>query len=210
MNKKIKLYELDVSGLQVVVQHEASHRKRWQRRGKQQPFEVEKHPNKAFVYGALTSNGLSRLLPVSGTAGMRVEGCKGVGAKEYNRVIEDLLVPEGNGLFQGQPFVVVEDGAPAHRSQLVSRTWNKHPHITVRRVAPCSLGIHPLENVWNIVDDNMMGMNSGCFSRFLNEPQSQRAQIGPPLCKTLCDSVPRRLIEVLERGGAHIERSIHT
>ncbi len=184
--------------------------KGWQRRGKQQPFEVEKHPNKAFVYGALTSNGLSRLVPVSGTAGMRVEGFKGVGAKEYNRVIEDLLVPEGNGLFQGQPFVVVEDGAPAHRSQLVSRTWNKHPHITVRRVAPFLLGIHPLENACNIVDDNIMGMNSGCFSRFLNEPQSQWAQIGPPLCKKLCDSVPRRLIKVLERGGSHIERSIHT
>jgi hypothetical protein len=92
----------------------------------------KKYPNKAFVYGALTSNGLSRLLPVIGTAGMRVDGCKGVDAKEYNRVIEDLLVPEGSRLFQGQPFVVVEDGAPAHRSQLVSWTWNKHPHITVK------------------------------------------------------------------------------
>ena len=194
----------------VFVQHKASHRKRWQRRGKQQPCEVEKHPNKAHMYGALTSNGLSRLLPVSGTTGMRIEGCKGVGAKEYSRVIEDLLVPEGNRLFQGQPFVVVEDGAPAHRSQLASRTWKKHPHIAVKRATPCSPDIHPLENVWNIVDDKMMGMNFRSFNRFLNELQSQWAKIGPPLCKKLCDSVPRRLIKVLERGGSHIERNIYT
>ena len=162
------------------------------------------------MYGALTSNGVSRLLPVSGTTGMRIKGCKGVGAKEYNRVIEDLLVPEGNRLFQGQPFVVVEDGAPAHRSQLASRTWKKHPRITVKRATPCSPGIHPLENVWDIVDDKMMGMNFGCYCRFLNELQSQWAKIGPSLCKKLRDSVPRRLIKVLERGGSHIERSIHT
>lgn len=152
------------------------------------------------MYGALTSNGLSRLLPVSGTAGMRVEGCKGVGAKEYNRVIEDLLVPEGNGLFQGQPFDVVEDGAPAHRSQLVSRTWNKHPHITARRVAPCSLGIHPLENVWNIVDDNIVGMNSGCFSRFLNEPLSQWAQLGPPFVQKVVRFRPKKANQSSGKG----------
>jgi hypothetical protein len=177
MTKKMKIYELDVGGLQGVVQHEASHRKRWQRRGEQQPFEVEQHPNKAFIYGVLTSNGLSRLLPVSGITGMRVKGCKGVGAKEYNRVIEDLLVPEGNRLFQGQPFVVVEDGAPAHRSQLASRAWNTHPHMTanVTVVAPCSPGIHPLENVWNIVHDKMLRMNFGCFIRFQNKLKSRWA-----------------------------------
>jgi hypothetical protein len=103
---------------------------------------------------------------------MRVKGCKGVGANEYNGVIEDLLVPEGNRLFQGQPFVVVDDGAPAHRSQLASRTWKKHAHMTVKRAAPRSPGLHPLENVWNVVDDKMMGMNFGCFGRFLNELQS--------------------------------------
>jgi hypothetical protein len=173
----MKIYELDVGGLQSVVQHEASHRKRWQRRGKQQTFEVEQHPNKAFVYGVLTSTGLSRLLPVSGITGMRVKGCKGVGAKEYNRVIEDLLVPGGNRWFQGQPLVVVEDGAPAHMSEFASRAWNKHPHMTmnVTVVAPCSPGIHPLENVWNIVHDKMLRMNFGCFSRFQNKLQSRWA-----------------------------------
>ena len=191
-------------------QHKASNRRRWQRRGKLRPMEVENHPNQAHMYAALTPHGVSELVAVSGTTGLRNQRGKGVSAAEYSHIIERLLVPAGNRLFIGQPFIVYEDGAPPHSSKLAAATWAKYPHIKVVRSPPCSPDLNPIENLWNIIDDKMMGMQFQSFPKFLTELQRQWATIDTSLCLKLCKSVKARVTKLLDRAGSHIERNIYS
>lgn len=191
-------------------QHKASSRGRWQRKRNQAPQEMEKHPNQAHMYGALTMHGVSRLHAVTGTTGMPKTSRKGVGAEEYCRVIEEIWVPEGNRLFGGREFVVYEDGAPAHRSKMAARTWAKYPHIKVVRAPPVSCDISPLENLWNLVEDKMVGLRFESFQKFMNAVVREWGCVRTDLCQQLCSSVPRRLWKVLSARGGHIERNIYT
>ena len=193
----------------IFLEQKVSSTGHWQRPGQQPTLEVDKHPNKIHAYAGLTSTGSTTLYPVTGTTGMPSRGTRGLGAKEYCEVIENHLVPEGNRLFQGRPFTVYEDGAPAHTSKLATQTWQKYPHIKVVRAPACSPDLNPIENLWNIVDDRLLGTTYQNRHAFMHELVRKWEETTAAECENLCSSVPRRLQKVINVQGGHIERNIY-
>lgn len=194
----------------IFLEQKVSSKGHWQHVGQQPTVEVDKHPNKIHAYAGLTSTGVTTLYPVTGTTGLPSRGTRGVGAAEYSEVIENHLIPEGNRIFQGRPFTVYEDGAPAHTSRLASQTWNKYSHVRVVRSAPCSPDLNPLENLWSIVDDRLLGVTYPNRQAFMKDLQKQWGKITAAECKRLCSSMPRRLQKVISVQGGHIERNTYT
>ncbi len=98
----------------------------------------------------------------------------------------------------------LQDGAPCHRSTIVKAWFAARPDIKLIDWPGNSPDLNPIENCWSW----MKGQLVNSTSTNLKELQEEIKRLwmikmaDSQYLKSLVESMPRRLAEVIERGGA--------
>lgn len=184
--------------------------KRYQNPRRRTVTETQHHGMSIHLYVGATVHGITACHFVSGTSGLKT-GTKGVGSVEYQSVIEKTLVPEGRRMFNGQPFIIYQDGASAHTAASSMRKWASYgDEITVLQAPPLSPDLNWVENIWSVLDDKLMGKTYKTITSFKTAIQKAISEIPPDFCRKQVESMRGRLLKVIENKGGHIERTIYT
>ena len=69
-----------------------------------------------MLWGCLSSRGVGRLHPVSGT----------VKAMGYTEILQNKLLPTSRDLFGNQSWIFHHDNAPCHRAKVVQKWFKDH------------------------------------------------------------------------------------
>ena len=99
--------------------------------------------------------------------------------------------------------VLMHDGAPCHRSKLVSK-WLTDNSIEVLHWPGNSPDCNPIENLWNTLKNEVAKMQP---SSLLNMQECIKiawsTKITQDYCQKLVHSMPRRLAAVIQNKGFH-------
>ena len=192
-----------------LMQRAPGGRKRWCVPGKEVVVQVCKHPSVVHAYAGVSWYGKTSLHFVTGTTGLKSE-TKGVAAQEYQRVISKTFVPEGMRLFDGTPFTVWEDGAPAHTAKSTRKYWDTLPTVQHSISPPASPDLNVIETCWSLVDDMLMGRNFTSFNAFKGAVRNAWDNLPLDSIQKLINSMPSRVHKVIKQGGGHIERNVYS
>ena len=97
----------------------------------------------------------------------------------------------------------LQDGAPCHRSKVVSNWFKEKPHIQLIKWPGNSPDLNPIENVWAWMKMQLQESHLTNLDQLKEEitrlwvMRMQDSQV----LRNLVESMPKRLQEVIERGG---------
>ena len=181
--------------------HAQGQSSQWVRRSKGEAItqkhirQVAKFPQKVMFWGSFSYNGVGSLLPIEGT----------MNADKYIKVVHDKIkedmmdaFPANNGIFQ-------QDLAPCHRAKKVTRSFAKNK-IEVLFWPGNSPDLNPIENLWSIVKSEQKKRDSGTkdkLTQVVIDIWFNNTNI-PQYCKTLVDSMPSRVQQLIKNNGGHI------
>lgn len=165
------------------------------------------------VYMGCTVFGLTEMVLVSGgslknSKFFRKDGSlySGVSAAEYQHVVLPAFKADGKVLFGRRSWILQQDGARIHTSA--------SSMVEARALAPGGLlepwpanspDFSPIENVWAMMAEKLGRMQPCTTSEELwGALQAARAEITPANLQNLFESMPRRLADCIERGGATV------
>lgn len=196
-------------------------RGRWVNAGEEEERQVVQpnHPQCYNVYGGLTAYSTTKLIPVTGTSGMKTtyKNQKGAVAQnitgsEYKDVVGGGLLPAGEGIFSSQfkgNWVLQQDGDPTHRQgRHPVGAHNARPGTKVEILQHWpgnSPDLSPIENVWAIVDAKVAAMGCKTFPEFKKAIDKTFQNLPRDTCRKLIESVPKRLKLCLDKDGGRIK-----
>ena len=103
-----------------------------------------KHPVKIMIWGAISVHGTSRLHIVEGM----------MNSQQYVEVLEKRFFPQLLDWFPDGNAVLMHDGAPCHRSAMVSRYLEGHG-LEVLPWPGNSPDMNPIEGLWKDLKDKI-------------------------------------------------------
>lgn len=148
----------------------------------------------AMFWGFFFSGGVGPLVPVNGI----------INGEKYKSILENNLIPFLNEI--GQDFVFMQDNAKIHTCQLVSR-FLLEKNVQVLKWPPQSPDLNPIENLWHILKQKRtqkFGIPSS-RSELIDQTVQIWSEFGPVICQNLCNSMEKRLKEVLKNKGGPID-----
>ena len=163
------------------------------------------------VYMGCTAFGLTDMVLVSGgslknSRFFRKDGSlySGVSAAEYQDVVLPAFKADGKVLFGRRSWILQQDGARIHTAA--------SSMVEARALAPGGLlepwpanspDFSPIENVWAMMAEKL-GRMQPCttFEELWGALQAARAEITSANLHNLFESMPRRLADCIEKGGA--------
>ena len=165
------------------------------------------------VYMGCTVFGLTEMVLVSGgslknSKFFRKDGSlySGVSAAEYQHGVLPAFKADGKVLFGRRSWILQQDGARIHTAA--------SSMVEARALAPGGLlepwpanspDFSPIENVWAMMAEKLGRMQPCTTSEELwGALQAARAEITPANLQNLFESMPRRLADCIERGGATV------
>ena len=99
--------------------------------------------------------------------------------------------------------IFMQDGAPCHRSKIVSE-FLKEKKIKVLDWPNNSLDLNPIENLWEVLK-NKVADKQPSSAKDLEDAIKEVwiCELSPAYCRTLVESMPRRLEMVIKNNGGH-------
>ena len=173
----------------------------WVRRSKGEAInknhinQLAKFPQKVMFWGSFSYHGVGSLLPLEGI----MNGDKY--AKLVNETIKGDMMdafPNNGGYFQ-------QDLAPCHRAKKVLHAFSEN-NINVLFWPGNSPDLNPIENLWAIVKSEQKKQDSktkDLLKKVVIDVWFNNAKI-ERCCKTLVDSMPKRIQELIQNNGGHI------
>ena len=123
-------------------------------------------------------------------------------------VLEPILEDLGEKMFNIQPFVFQQDGAPAHTAR-TTQQWlqNNIPHfISKEEWPPSSPDLNPLDfSLWSILESNTCAKCHKNIESLKKSLTEEWAKIPQQTMRTAVRSVPKRLRAVVKNLGGYIE-----
>ncbi len=151
-----------------------------------------KHPPKLMAWGSFSWRGRGALEFLK--RGEMMNGAR------YRQILEDKL-----DLFMHKHGCThfLQDGAPCHKSKLVTAWFKERPHIKLIDWPGNSPDLNPIENVWAWMKQQL----ADSTSTSLPELQREITELWTlkmddiPYLKALVESMPKRLQDVIDRNG---------
>jgi hypothetical protein len=144
-----------------------------------------KHPQKVMAWGCFSWMGCGALEFLE--KGQMMNGAC------YRRILDDKLECF---MHQHGTSHFLQDGAPCHKSKIVTQWFNEWPNIILIKCPGNSPDLNPIENVWSWMKAklrNSTNKNMEEWRRKITELWTLRMSDG--------DSMPKRLAEVIEKDG---------
>ena len=126
-------------------------------------------------------------------------------SKGYLDVLKRHLIDIGSCLY-GADWVFQQDNAPIHRAK-VNLTWFKSQKINVLPWPSLSPDLNPIENLWGILARKVYarGKRLRTKEQLKNTIRKSWEEINIEQLRTLVESIPERIFEVVKLNGAKTE-----
>ena len=158
-------------------------------------------PLSVMVWAGISSVGRTPLVFVP--SGVKINA-----ATYKELVLEPILEDLGEKMFNNQPFVFQQDGAPAHTAR-TTQQWlqNNIPHfISKEEWPPSSPDLNPLDfSLWSILESNTCAKSHKNIESLKKSLTEEWAKIPQQTMRTAVRSVPKRLRAVVKNLGGYIE-----
>lgn len=166
---------------------------------------VERFQNvrKVMVWGAFSANQKFPLVFVE-------EGVK-INARVYQqKILNQNLLPQSRLLFQGDPWVFQQDGAPAHRANTTQQWCRRNLADFIDRDSwpPSSPDLNPLDFfAWGYMESKLNDLK---ITKIINLTAFKKKivkiwnEIPMDMVRAACDSFPKRLRLVIKEKGNRI------
>jgi hypothetical protein len=171
------------------------------------------HPQVLNVYAAFCGRGVTNVHVVAGTSKYKHSHCnkkgkpaKNITTSQYVEVLQHTFLPQGQRLLAGKPsWVLQQDGDPTHKvASKVLDDWNKKHRKQVellRNWPPNSPDLNPIENIWAYVQRLVYKKGYTTFDAFRSGVIQELESIPQSMLHNLIKSMPKRMAEVIEKGG---------
>ena len=73
---------------------------------------------------------------------------KTLNAEEFKTILKDSVVDDDTKLFEGSKWMLLHDGAHAHRAKTIKEWTEIHPFLASEDFPPTSPDLNIIENVW--------------------------------------------------------------
>ncbi|CAF3669016.1 unnamed protein product [Rotaria socialis] len=126
---------------------------------------------------------------------------------QYIEVLEEVMIPTVRAIAIPEPedIYLVQDNSPVHTAAVVKRWFQQHPEIVLINWPPKSPDLNPIENLWAHITKEWMPENIRSKAHLLQHSRDtwEGMRRTPGLCQNLCDSMPRRLNQVIDELGSY-------
>lgn len=150
-----------------------------------------KFPASVMVWGCMSSQGVGRLLFIDGT----------VNAAKYKIILQEQLLPsiEMIQLPEGG-FIFQQDGAACHTANTV-KSWFEEMNIPVLKWPSSSPDLSPIETLWHQMKKVLRTSPVRTIPELKQKLQEIWNNFQPEYCKSLVDTMPKRIDAVLKQKG---------
>lgn len=167
------------------------------------------------VYAGITRYGATPLFLATGTTGLKkryrkpgtTEFCRGVGAQEFQYIMQHHLVPAAERILRdhgaGKPVFIL-DGAPAHRAKSTLAFLRRRKIEYLHDWPPNSPDLNPIENAWGWWKRPVHKHASTTAAALLQCAKQEWTQLLPGMCANLMRSFNKRKQLCVQRGGEHV------
>jgi len=165
------------------------------------PVMKSKHPASSMVFGAVASDG--RVMPPHFIkAGLKIN------TEEYLKILKDVLMPWIVKFYDPQRVMFVQDSAPAHGSKKVQKYLKEHlPLFVPKETWPSSSpDLNPCDYwMWSVIEKQSNASPHNSIKSLETSIKRACRSIGRDEGKKACRSFRRRIQEVIDAEGSHIE-----
>jgi len=191
----------------------------YREKGEPRATATRANPPKAFnIYAGLTMQGCTKVHAVAGSSthsgGFETQAgtkARGITKAEYRVVVRETFLPEGTRLLaptRRSRWVLQQDGDPTHSvaaEELSKRQVKAVRAATVLEGWPAqSPDLNPIENLWAAVDRVVKAKGCKSIQEFERAIEGELAALTPEACARYIQDMPRRIKEVIARGGDRI------
>ena len=187
----------------------------WVEKGSTSQAYTVNHPQVLNIYAGLTIHGMTQCHIVAGSSKHKTqhknkkgEQAKNITASEYAEVLDTTLLPEATRIFSTVgigSFVLQQDNDPTHRVAATTvDKWNARHASSIQVLQdwpPNSPDLNPIENVWAIVQARVNALGCKSFDDFQKAVLGEIRALSKSTTRSLVESVPKRLAQVLANGG---------
>ena len=184
--------------------------KRWVLAGSKPVQAGVKFPSKVHVYAGVCYYGKTELHFATGTTGLKNSFNKtqrGVGAMEYQGVLEDTLLPQAQKIFGRhsiRDWTLQQDGAPAHTASSTREFLIQRKIDVLQNWPPNSPDLSWIENIWGWTEQQLRKHSFSTLSELKSVLQKVWDEMPLEVLQANCRSMRDRLKKCIEREGQHV------
>ena len=160
------------------------------------PFEVTPFPLSRTMWGAISSQGKTRLYWYEGK----------VDTDTYIDILETTLLPMTQEAFPNNDFILQQDHDRAHTSQRTMR-WFEDNNVEIIPPEDWPLrspDLTPIENVFAILEERVSMRRYRTFEGYIRCIEDEWARLSQATINNIINAIPERLRAVRRARGGHI------
>lgn len=148
-----------------------------------------------MVWGCFSARGMGQLHFVEGT----------VNAMKYEKILEEYLLPSIPMLEStGGEFIFQQDGASCHTARRI-KSWLADNDIQTIPWPANSPDMSPIETIWGLMKKKLRQTPAKTVDELKTRLKVIWDEITPDLCANLVDTMPKRVLSVIQHKGGVTE-----
>jgi transposase len=161
----------------------------WHKKSEKPTVAKPKFAVKIMCWGAISTRFKTKLAIVQGT----------MTAQRYVDTLQGYLFTGCRG-FEARKAVFQQDNASSHTAKL-TKLFFESQHLTVLPWPANSPDLNPIENIWAILKQNVERRVVRNKDELVKVVEDEWSKIDQDLIRKTIDSMPKRMTQVIERGG---------